>query len=165
MAWGVIDAAMYLMNSITVRTSKMRLVTAVQGASSSAAALALIRDEVEPELQELLNPDEREAFSSSVFRHISRAQAPTKILSRDDVYGALACFVLVFLSSLPAVLPFLFFAQPRSALRVSNFLLIAILFVVGQKWADYLGINRLACASIVVLVGLALVGVAVLLGG
>jgi VIT1/CCC1 family predicted Fe2+/Mn2+ transporter len=164
-AWGVIDAAMYLMDAITVRTGKMRLVTAVQGASSSAAALALIRDEIEPELQELLDPSEREAFSTSVFRHISRAQATTKILTRDDVYGALACFVLVFLSSLPAVLPFLFFAEPHSALRVSNFLLVVILFVVGQKWADYLGINRLACGSVVVLIGLGLVGIAVLLGG
>jgi len=164
-AWGLIDAAMYVMNAITVRSGKVRLVAAVQRATDSATALALIRDEIEPELQELLDPAENEAFISSVLRHISRAQITTRTLTRDDLYGALACFVLVFFSCLPAALPFLFFSEPHFALRVSNFLLVGLLFVVGQKWAQYLGINRLASGSIMVLVGLALVGVAVLLGG
>ena len=132
-AWGVIDAAMYLMDAITVRTGKMRLVTAVQGASSSAAALALIRDEIEPELQELLDPSEREAFSTSVFRHISRAQATTKILTRDDVYGALACFVLVFLSSLPAVLPFLFFLPSPILRSVSPTFSLSSSFLLSDR--------------------------------
>jgi hypothetical protein len=164
-AWGVIDAVMYVMNCITVRSGKMRLVLAVQRAPDPGTALALVQAEIEPELQSLLDPEESEALSRSVLHHISRAQVTKTVLTKDDLYGALACFVLVFFSCLPAALPFFVFSQPHFALRVSNFLLVVLLFLVGQKWAQYAGVSRLASGSIMVLIGLALVGVAVLLGG
>ena len=47
----------------------------------------------------------------------------------------------------------------------NRFLLIASLFYVGQKWADYAGKNRVAFGLAMVAVGLTLVGVAILLGG
>ena len=86
-------------------------------------------------------------------------------MTKDDLYGALACFLLVFVSCLPAAIPFFIFSQPHFALRVSNFLLIALLFLVGQKWAQYAGTNRLFTGSAMVTIGLVLVGVAILLGG
>ena len=86
-------------------------------------------------------------------------------MTKDDLYGALACFWLVFLSCLPAAVPFLIFSEPRWALRVSNFLLIAMLFVVGHIWAQYAHANRVVAGLVMVAIGLALVGVAVLLGG
>jgi len=165
-AWGIIDAAMYLMNSMVVRKGKMRLVEAVQRAPDPEMALVLIQDRVEPELQELLGPEKAEAFSRSVLKHIVGAQiAERRILTKEDLYGALASFWLVFVSCLPATIPFLIFHEPQVALRVSNFLLIAGLFYVGQKWAAYAGKNRMAVGSAMVAVGLALVGVAILLGG
>jgi len=165
-AWGIIDAAMYLMNSMVVRKGKMRLVEAVQRAPDPEMALVLIQDRVEPELQELLGPEKAEAFSRSVLKHIVGAQiAERRILTKEDFYGALASFWLVFVSCLPATIPFLIFHEPQVALRVSNFLLIAGLFYVGQKWAAYAGKNGLAVGLAMVTIGLALVGVAILLGG
>jgi len=84
---------------------------------------------------------------------------------RQLLYGALACFWLVFVSCLPAALPFLIFGYPTRALRVSNLLLIAMLFFVGHQWAQYAHTNRLVAGLAMVAIGLALVGVAVLLGG
>src|SRR5438045_7298561 len=49
-AWGLIDAAMYIMNCITVRNEKIRLIEAVQRAPDTASALDLVRDGIEPEL-------------------------------------------------------------------------------------------------------------------
>ncbi|MFL6598561.1 MAG: VIT family protein, partial [Chthoniobacterales bacterium] len=83
----------------------------------------------------------------------------------DDVYGALACFLLVFVSCLPAALPFLFFSRPIFALRVSNFLLIVLLYLVGRKWAQYGGTDRRVAGTTMTIIGLVLVGVAILLGG
>ena len=164
-AWGIIDATMYIMNCMIVRRGKIRLVEAVQRAANPEAALFLVKDGIEPELQELLAPEKAEAFSRSVLKHIAGAQISEKILTKEDFYGALACFWLVFVSCLPAASPFLIFSQPAIALRVSNFLLIATLFYVGQKWADYAGRSRLVIGSAMVALGLALVGVAILLGG
>ena len=164
-AWGIIDAVLYLMNCLTVRSGKMRLVEAVQRAPDTQTALDLIQDEIEPELQELLDREDAEALNRSILKHITQAQITKTRLTKDDLYGALACFWLVFLSCLPAALPFLIFSRPLLALRVSNFLLIAILFFVGQKWAQYVGANRLVAGSVLVAIGLTLVGVAILLGG
>lgn len=164
-AWGIIDAVMYVMNCITVRSGKMRLVRAVQSAADERAALVLVQNEIEPELQELLDPEQATAFSRSILNHIATAQIAKKTLTRDDLYGALACFWLVFVSCLPAAVPFFVFSQPRLALRASNLLLLAMLFLVGQKWAQYVGTNRLAAGSAMLAIGLVLVGIAILLGG
>ena len=164
-AWGIIDAGMYIMNAMVVRRGKIRLVKAVQRASDAKAALLLVKDRVDPELQELIGPEKAEAFSKSVLPHIVGAQITERILTKEDFYGALASFWLVFVSCLPAAIPFLIFSEPQVALRVSNFLLIAGLFYVGQKWADYAGKSRVAVGLAMVAVGLILVGVAILLGG
>src|SRR5262245_10963536 len=164
-AWGIIDAVMYIMNSMVVRRGKIRLVQAVQRAPDQERALVLIKNRVEPELQELIGPEKAAAFSKSVLPHIVGAQITETILTKEDFYGALASFWLVFVSCLPASIPFLIFHEPQVALRVSNFLLIVGLFYVGQKWAAYAGKNRVAVGLAMVAVGLILVGVAILLGG
>jgi hypothetical protein len=157
---------MYIINSLVVRRGKIRLVEAVQRAPDQETALVLIKNRVEPELQELLGPEKGEAFSRSVLKHIVGARiAKRVIVTKDDLYGALACFWLVFVSCLPAAIPFLIFHQPRVALRVSNFLLLAGLFYVGRKWGAYAGKNRVTAGLVMVAVGLILVGVAILLGG
>src|SRR5213082_2097773 len=120
-AWGIIDAVMYIMNCVTMRTGKIRLVEAVQHARDARAALDIIQDEVEPELQSLLDPEEREAFSRSILNHVRKARVARPGVTKDDVYGAIACFSLVFVSCLPAAIPFFIFSQPHFALRVSNF--------------------------------------------
>ena len=164
-AWGIIDAALYLMNCLTVRRGKLRLVEAVKRAPNQEAALALIKSEVEPDLQAMLDDEDADAFSLSVLKYTTRARPSGLTLTRDDFYGAIACFWLVFVACFPATVPFFIFSQPRFALRVSNFLLIALLFLVGQKWAQYAGVNRLLAGSVMVAIGLTLVGIAILLGG
>jgi hypothetical protein len=109
-AWGIIDASMYIMNTMVVRRGKIRLVEAVQRASNLEAALVLVKDRVEPELQELLGPEKAEAFSKSVLTHIVGAHIKERILTKEDFYGALASFWLVFVSCLPAAIPFLIFS-------------------------------------------------------
>jgi VIT1/CCC1 family predicted Fe2+/Mn2+ transporter len=127
--------------------------------------LGLIRNQVEPELESLAGPEDREAFYRAMLKHLSVGGASTTGIMKTDLYGALACFWLVFISCLPAAVPFLIFSRPTLALRVSNFLLIAMLFGVGHKWAAYANTNRLLAGLAMVAVGLLLVGVAILLGG
>jgi hypothetical protein len=164
-AWGIIDAVMYIMNCITVRNTKVQLIEAVQSAPDTSTALNLIEENIEPELQEFLPAEEVEGMSQSMLNHIRKAKVTTPKLTRDEIYGAIACFWLVFISCLPAALPFLFFSQPHLALRLSNFLLIALLFLVGRKWAQFAGTNQLLTGGAMVAIGLALVGLAILLGG
>ena len=164
-AWGIIDAVMYVMNCMTERGEKARLIRAIQGATDQRAALDIIRSEIEPRFEMLTGPEDREALCRSILNYLAHGTAPKATVIKDDLYGALVCFWLVFLSCLPAAVPFLIFSEPVRALRVSNFLLIAMLFFAGHKWAQYANTNRMVAGLVMVAIGLALVGVAILLGG
>jgi hypothetical protein len=164
-AWGIIDGVMYIMNCITVRSEESRLIRAIRRAPDPGAALAIVRRELEPKLRRLAAPAAREALYPSILERLSHAEPTKTRVTRDDVYGAIACFWLVFVSCLPAAIPFLIFSTPGTALRVSNGLLIAMLFAVGHKWAQYNETNRLLAGLAMLTIGMLLVGVAVLLGG
>ncbi len=164
-AWGIIDGIMYVMNCMTVRAEKANIVQAIQCAPDARTALDIVRREIEPRLETLTGPEQREALCQSILGYVAESEAPTTRVTKEDLYGALACFWLVFLSCLPVAVPFVIFSEPTLALRVSNGLLIAMLFIVGHKWAQYAHTNRLVAGLVMVAIGLALVGVAVLLGG
>jgi len=164
-AWGIIDGIMYVMNCLTERSGKARLVEAVQKAPDPGAALDIVRKTLESEFESLSKPEDREALCQAIFKHLAHARPAKTRVTGEDLYGAVACFWLVFLSCLPAAVPFLFFSNPTRALRVSNGLLIAMLFLIGQKWGQYAHTKRLVTGLVMVVVGLALVGVAILLGG
>lgn len=164
-AWGFIDAIMYVMNCMTARAEKARLIEAIQRAPDTQTALDIIRSDIEPRFEALTGPEDREALCASILKYLAQSEVPETTVTRDDLYGALACFWLVVLSCLPVALPFLVFSEPTRALRVSNFLLIAMLFVAGHKWAQYAHANRVVSGLVMVAIGLALVGVAILLGG
>src|SRR5512133_2658458 len=59
-AWGIIDGIMYVMNCMAERSVRARLIGAIQGAPDPDTALAIVRDEVEPELESLARPEDRE---------------------------------------------------------------------------------------------------------
>jgi hypothetical protein len=164
-AWGLIDGVMYVMNCMTVRSAKVRLILAVRNAGDRQAALQIVRRSVDAQFLDLERADDCETMYEAMLRRSAQAMLEKTRVTKDDLHGAAACFGLVFVSCLPAAAPFLIFSSPRSALRVSNFLLIGLLFLVGQKWAHYINANRLLAGLAMVAIGLALVGVAALLGG
>jgi VIT1/CCC1 family predicted Fe2+/Mn2+ transporter len=164
-AWGIIDGVMYVMSSMVARGEKALVIQAVQSAADELAALDIVRNKIEPRFEALAGREHLEAQRRSILEYLTHAEVPKTPATKDDFYGALACFLLVFLSCLPAAVPFLIFSEPTLALRVSNFLLVAMLFVVGHMWARYAHTNRVIAGLVMVAIGLALVGVAVLLGG
>jgi VIT1/CCC1 family predicted Fe2+/Mn2+ transporter len=73
--------------------------------------------------------------------------------------------VLVVLSTIPAAIPFLLIDQPWRALRASNALLVGLLFVVGYQWGVAAYVRPWRSGLAFLLAGLALVAVAIALGG
>jgi VIT1/CCC1 family predicted Fe2+/Mn2+ transporter len=164
-AWGIIDAVLYVMGCMTERAEKAYFIQTIQRAPDARTALEVVRREIEPRFEALTGAEGREALCRSIVEYLSRAEPPGTGITKEDLYGALACFWLVFLACLPAAIPFLIFSEPTRALRVSNFLLIAMLFLVGHMWAQYAHVNRLVAGLAMMTLGLALVGVAIALGG
>jgi hypothetical protein len=164
-AWGIIDGIMYVMNCVFERSCKARMIEAVRLAADEHVAATLVRRQIDHLLESLTEPEERELLSQSIVTRLSRLEPVPTQVTKEDLYGAIAVFWLVFVSCIPAAVPFLVFSKPHMALRVSNLLLTVMLFWVGWKWAKAVNCNRLAAGSIMVLVGLVLVGVAIALGG
>ena len=104
-AWGIIDGALFLMSRLFERSRRGRLIRAIRQAPDAAAALTAIRREMEAGLESVTEPADREQLYRSVHALIAHgAPAPVR-LRRDDWIGALAVFLLVTATALPAVPP------------------------------------------------------------
>jgi hypothetical protein len=86
-------------------------------------------------------------------------------LHRDDVKGALACAWLVIAVTLPGTVPFMFVDDPLFAIRLSNALLVVMLFMVGHQWGGYANVNEWISGAVFTVIGLILVAIAIALGG
>jgi VIT1/CCC1 family predicted Fe2+/Mn2+ transporter len=164
-AWGAIDAVLYLLGRKTLRSYRRRFLRRVQLAKDEDAAQAAVRHEWEPILSEVTREEDRERLYSAMRQLALNARPPSAELRRDDFEGALAIFVLVCATAAPAILPFLIFPNDWLTLRISNFLLIALLFEAGRRWGKVIDESPSATGVRLVALGLALVGLASALGG
>jgi VIT1/CCC1 family predicted Fe2+/Mn2+ transporter len=113
-----------------------------------------------------LASDAERARLGRTIREVARRLPPERTRLRgEDLLGALASAVLVVLSTLPAALPFLLIDEPWRALRVSNALLVGLLFLVGHRWGHYARASPWLAGLAFLFSGLALVAVAIALGG
>jgi len=165
LAWGIIDGALFVMSRLFERSQKGRLIRAIRQAPDSAAALAAIRLEMEPGLEAVTEPGDREQLYRSVHALIAHGTPARTEIRRDDWMGAFAVFVLVTVTALPAAAPFLVVRDPHLALRLSNWLLVALLFVVGRRWARHTDANPWVAGFASMGLGVLLVAVAIALGG
>ena len=165
-AWGIIDGVFYVMGGLFRRGQRHRLARTIRGTPDPEAAAALVADELDPTLADVSSPEERRRFYADVVRMVRRLPDERPRITREDLWGALASFWLVVISTIPAVVPFLIFRdQPRFALRVSNGLLIALIFIVGFRWARHTGGSGWRIGLSLALMGGVLVAIAVALGG
>ena len=58
-------------------------------------------------------------------------------LSKDDWLGSVGVFLLVFVSTFPVVIPFIFMRSVGPALRVSNAIAIVMLFLTGYAFGTH----------------------------
>jgi len=164
-AWGIIDAALHLMTRLSERGRLYRLVKAIHAAPGSEQALALVARELDERHTYVVDPDARAALGAHVLERAREMKLEPNHVTARDARAALAVFWLVFLTALPAVVPFLVIADATLALRASNAVLIGLLFYVGWRWAGYTGARRWRTGLSVALLGVALVVVAIALGG
>jgi hypothetical protein len=164
-AWGIIDGAMYMMGSMLERARRARVLMAVQRAPDEASGLAVVEQALQGTLASLMTEQERASVRRTVYAVARRTQPQRTRLLKEDLLGAVASCWLVILSTIPAAVPFLFIRHPHAAMRVSNDLLIAMLFFVGHQWGKHANANRWGTGLAFLVSGLALVGVAVALGG
>jgi hypothetical protein len=163
LAWGLVDAVMYLMSSLTEHGHNLLAVRAVQNAPTPQAAYRVIREAVPPILAPMLTNDDLERMRAGLIQMNDLPPSPS--LTREDWTGALAVFLLVFLSTFPIVIPFLVFRNVNLALRMSNLVALVMLFVLGSWLARHGGHHPLRTGLSMMLLGVVLVAITIALGG
>jgi len=86
-------------------------------------------------------------------------------LEADDWKGALGVFLLVFVSTLPVVVPFLLMGDAIRALRISNAIAVSLLFVCGYAFGRLTRYHAWLMGLAMVFLGSALVAMTMALGG
>jgi hypothetical protein len=162
LAWGIIDGGVYLMARLNKRGRALICWRAVRDTKDVESARRIIVDALPKLLASALEPTQLELIRQQL-RQLPEPERPR--LTKGDWLGALGLGLLSFVSTLPIVIPFIFIGDARLALRVSNVVAIAMLFLCGYVFGRCAGFRPEAMGFSMVVIGGALVGVAIALGG
>lgn len=162
LAWGLIDAVMYLLSTRGERALAATTLAEVRAAKTPEAARSVIAGALPPIILPVMTADDLERIRAHVVTLPDMSPAPK--LGKADYLAAVAVFLLVFVGTLPVVIPFIVFQDPQVALRTSHAVAITLLFLAGWSLGRYWGRAWQVGVSMVG-VGLVLVAVALALGG
>jgi VIT1/CCC1 family predicted Fe2+/Mn2+ transporter len=163
LAWGMIDATMYLMSRFSEHGRNIQALRALRAANSPERARRIIADNMPALLASVISPEQFEEMRQRVKEQPDPPSRPQ--LSKEDGLASFGVFLLVLTATFPVVLPFIFMKEATRALRISNAIAIAMLFVMGYAFGRYSGHRPVAMGVAMVIVGSAMVGITIALGG
>jgi VIT1/CCC1 family predicted Fe2+/Mn2+ transporter len=135
----------------------------VRQTDDSGHAQRLIAGVLPPVVASALEPVEFAALHQRLKR-LPEPVGPAR-LHKEDWLGAAGVFLLVFLSTFPVVLPFLFMRDVRPALHLSNTIAVAMLAVSGFAFGRITGRHPWLIGAGMVIVGAVVVAFTIALGG
>ena len=163
LAWGVIDGILYLLGSVSERGKALTTFRALRATSDPGEARRRLSAAIPPVLASVLEPGELDSIHQRIVR-LPEPPAGARI-AKEDWLGAIGVLLIVFLSTLPVAIPFLLMRDIGPALRASNLVAIALLFLTGVMFGRVSGRNPWLVGFSMVILGAALVAMTIALGG
>ncbi len=163
LAWGIIDAIMYLMGCLAERARSLATLRAVRTAADPQKGQRLIAEALPSLVASVIPPPQLEGIRQQL-QQLPEPPTHPRLSGRDWV-GAAGVFLLVVLSTLPVVLPFCFMQNVLRANRLSNAIAIGMLFLTGYAFGHCTGYHPRGMGITMVALGAVLVGLTIALGG
>ena len=163
LAWGLVDAVMYLVRTITDRGRLLTLVRSVRSAADAEGGRKLIEGSLSQVAAGLVSSTEIEAMRGRIVALTSLPPRPK--LNRNDLIAALAIFLIVVAATFPVVLPFVMFEDVGTAKNVSRAVALAMLFAGGLALGRHAGYGSWKVGFLMAGLGTALVVAINALGG
>lgn len=161
-AWGLVDAVMYVVRALTARGRSLTLVTAVRAAQPEAGR-RLIRASLSPVVATLVTDAALEDMRSGV---LALAHVPDRPrLELRDGLAALGIFLIVVASTFPVVLPFAVLQDVGIAKTASRAIALLMLFGGGLALGHHAGYGSWKVGLMMAGLGAALVAAVMALGG
>jgi VIT1/CCC1 family predicted Fe2+/Mn2+ transporter len=151
-AWGIVDAAMYLLTTLALRGAEIDALRRVRSAASDEEARGLIVEALPESVGDMIQASEVAELRARLGKLPEPPKRPW--LGARDYLGALGVFLLVAVATIPVVLPFVAVENTHRAVRWSHSIAIAMMFAVGVS----LG-RRSLVHPVLMGVGTALIGV------
>jgi hypothetical protein len=163
LAWGLVDAVMYLVRTITERGRWITLLRSVRAAPDAPSGRRLVADSMTRSAARLVSDTEIEAIRGRIVALPSLPPRPS--LEGRDLLAALAIFLIVVASTFPVALPFVLFDDLGTAKNLSRAVALAMLFGGGVALGRHAGYGGLRVGFAMAGLGTVLVGAVMALGG
>lgn len=163
LAWGIIDGVLYLMGCLAEKGRSLTTYRKLRSTNDPQRVHRLIADALPSVIASVIQPAEVEA----IHQRLRKLPEPPERarLAKDDWMGAVGVLLLVFLSTFPVAVPFLFMQNAVLAMRVSNLVAMLMLFVTGIAYGRCVGRSPWGFGVGMVVLGGILVALTVVLGG
>ena len=162
LAWGLVDAVMYVIRNVTERTRRRMRARRIVEASPEAAR-DMIAEELPQGIADITGPKELEAMRERL-RAVPIRQAP--VVTGRDFLEAAGVFLLVVLATFPLVVPFLLINDVATAKHVSRAVAFVMLFLAGYELGRHAGHpHPLRLGAAMAVFGAVLIVVVIALGG
>ena len=161
-AWGLVDAVMFLLAALTERGRNLTILREVRSSSDPTRARELILDALPPVIASTMQPQQVD----DIRNRLAALPEPAKFsVTFADFRMAIGVFLLVFLATLPVALPFAFIHEAHQALRASNGIALAMLFLGGYYLGGHAGRRPWLSGLLMLGIGVVLVWATIALGG
>ena len=163
LAWGLVDAVMYLVRTVADRGRLITLIRSVRSAADAEAGRKIIQGSLSKVAAGLVSDAEIEAIRGRVVALASVPERPK--LRSDDFLAALAVFLWVVASTFPVVLPFVLIDDVATAKNLSRGIALVMLFFGGLALGRYAGYGTWKVGLMMTALGVAVVAAVMALGG
>jgi hypothetical protein len=162
-AWGLVDAIMYLMNILLERGHALQALRKIMSSTNAEGSRVILKEELQPVVAALMTDAQLDELTGQ----LKKLPSPSErhLLTLKDLMAGAQIFMLVFLCTLPVALPFAIFKEISFAMRVSNGVALLQLMVGGYLLARYAGFRKVLTAGIYAIIGVLLVSLTMALGG
>ena len=165
-AWGVIDAVLFIVGSLFFRSQRARFYRTLRNAPDNEKALAAVASHFGLEDEPLAIPAEERGKLYEAILAVGRSTDPAPVrVKGSDLTAALLIFALVTFAAIPCVIPLLLIDDEILALRVSNAVQVVLLFIGGYRWGAYTDVSPWMVGLSIAILGFGMCVLAVLLGG
>ncbi len=162
-AWGIVDGIIYVYTSLLERG---RILLAAQEASTCTGEgcdLRKIKEELEDTIVDTLKEHEKHEVAQHILTYLAPVENHTRA-TREDILGGVTAGMLVLISGIPPLLPFMFL-DGILAIRLSRIIGLIMLFAIGYRWGGYIGRSRFWTGVTMMGIGGTITGIVIILGG
>jgi VIT1/CCC1 family predicted Fe2+/Mn2+ transporter len=162
-AWGLVDSLMYLFSILLERGEAFASIRNIRNATTEESGNIAVAEALPPLISQILK---KEHITHITHELKNLPEPPAKaFLTFHDVIQAVKIFLLVFISTFPVTLPFIFIDKVHVAIRISNGVALILLFLCGVYLGKQTGRSTIAMGLVFALIGSLLVVVTMALGG